>query len=110
MLGGVQATAENLQAAIDGEGSEFRDMYPKMVAEAEAEGNTPATFSFKHALAVEEIHHGLYSGALEAVQAGNDLPAARMFVCGVCGNTVNDEAPGTCPVCGAAKDQFFEVE
>ena len=50
VMGGVKSTAENLQAAIEGEGSEFKEMYPKFLKEAEEEGNTPATFSFKHAL------------------------------------------------------------
>ena len=31
--------------------------------------------SFQAALAVEEIHHGLYRGALDAVKGGGDLPA-----------------------------------
>ena len=110
VMGGVQATAENLQAAIDGEGLEFQQMYPKFVAEAEAEGNRAAAISFKNALAVEEIHHGLYSKALETLGAGGDLDAAPTHVCDVCGNTVIGEAPDKCPVCGASKDHFFEVQ
>ena len=110
VMGGVQATAENLQAAIDGEGLEFQQMYPKFVSEAEAEGNRAAAISFKNALAVEEIHHGLYSKALETLGAGGDLDAAPIHVCDVCGNTVIGEAPDKCPVCGASKDHFFEVQ
>ena len=109
VLGGVKETTENLQAAIDGEGFEFKEMYPKFVAESEAEGNKGATISFKNALAVEEIHHGLYTEALVAVQAGNDLPAAAIFVCGVCGNTVLGGAPEKCPVCGAPNAKFSEI-
>lgn len=109
VLGGVKGTPENLGAAIEGEGFEFKEMYPKFLAEAEAEDNKPAVYSFKNALAVEEIHHGLYSGALDAVKGGNDLPESTIFVCSVCGNTVNGEAPENCPVCGAPKDKFFEV-
>lgn len=109
VMGGVKGTAENLQAAVEGEGFEFQEMYPKFLAEAEAEENKPAVMSFKAALAVEEIHHGLYTGALEAVQGGSDLPETSIFVCSVCGNTVNGDAPDTCPVCGAPKDRFFEV-
>jgi rubrerythrin len=110
VLGSVKATPENLRAAIDGEGFEFTEMYPKFLKEAEEEEDTPATYSFKNALAVEEIHHGLYSDALKAVQSGQDLPQNRIFVCGVCGNTVYGEAPDVCPVCGAKKEKFFEVE
>jgi rubrerythrin len=110
VMGGIKDTADNLQAAIDGEGFEFQEMYPGYVAEAEAAGNRPAAFSFKNALAVEEIHHGLYSEALEAVQGSNDLPAARIFVCEVCGNTVYGQPPDKCPICGVPHTRFFEVE
>jgi rubrerythrin len=108
-MGGVQNTDENLQAAIEGEGFEFQQMYPKFLAEAEAENNKPAVFSFKYALAVEEIHHGLYTEALEAVTSGTDLPESKIFVCAVCGNTVKGEAPDKCPICGAAHEQFNEI-
>ena len=67
VMGGIKSTVENLEAAIEGEGSEFQEMYPKFLAEAQEEGLKPAEFSFKNALAVEEIHHGLYSKALEGV-------------------------------------------
>ncbi len=110
VLGGVKETADNLQAAIDGEGFEFQQMYPKFVAEAEAEGNQAATISFKNAMTVEEIHHGLYSQALAAVQGGADLDAATIHVCSICGNTVVGELGDACSVCGAPKDKFFEVE
>ena len=110
VMGGIKNTAENLQAAIEGEGEEFEDMYPKMLAEAQAEGNKPAEFSFKNALAVEEIHHGLYSKALESVKAGNDLPAAKIYVCPVCGNTVEGDVPDTCPVCGVPGTKFKEID
>jgi rubrerythrin len=109
VMGGIKDTADNLQAAIDGEGFEFQEMYPGYVTEAEATGNRPAAFSFKNALAVEEIHHGLYSQALEAVQGGNDLPEARIFVCEVCGNTVYGQPPDKCPICGVPHTRFFEV-
>lgn len=110
VMGGVQSTAENLGAAIEGEGFEFKEMYPKFVQEAEAEGNKPATFSFNHAMPVEEIHHGLYTKALQAVQAGNDLPEAKIYVCPICGNTVLGTPPDSCPICKAAGDKFFEVQ
>ena len=37
VMGGIKTTIENLQAAIEGEGHEFRSMYPKFVAEAQRE-------------------------------------------------------------------------
>src|SRR3972149_4366334 len=42
VMKGVGGTAENLQAAIEGEGFEFQQMYPKFLKEAKVEGNKPA--------------------------------------------------------------------
>jgi len=109
VMGGVRTTAENLQAAMEGEGHEFRTMYPRFVDEARAEGNEAAETSFRNAQAVEEVHHGLYHRALEAEKAGEDLPTAAIFVCGVCGNTAVGEPPETCPICGSPRERFFEV-
>jgi rubrerythrin len=110
-MGGVKDTKENLQAAIDGEGHEFKEMYPEFITEAEAEGNKGALISFRNAMAVEEIHHNLYSEALQALAAGEDLTAKSIHVCDVCGNTVvGDEVPEKCPVCGAPKTRFQEVD
>lgn len=110
VLGGVKSTAENLEVAIAGEGHEFREMYPGFVAEAEAEGNKPALTSFRFALAVEEVHHNLYTRALETLKAGRDLAEAKIWVCPVCGDTFVGEAPERCPVCGAPREKFFEVK
>ena len=110
VMGGIQNTAANLAEAAAGEAHEFKEMYPPMLAEAEAEGNKPAVFSFKNALAVEEIHNGLYNEALEAVQGGQDLPADAIFVCPVCGNTVNGAAPEKCPICGVTGEKFMSID
>ena len=110
VMGGMKDTPANLQAAIEGEGHEFRTMYPEFLAAAQEEGNKPAEVSFENALAVEEVHHGLYSEALAAVQAGKDLDTAPIYVCPVCGNTVVGEIPDTCSVCGVPGSRFEEVE
>jgi len=110
VIGGVEETAANLEAAIEGEGFEFTQMYPKFVKEAEKEGHKAALTSFKFAMAVEEIHHALYREALKAVQGGKDLPEQKIFICPVCGYTVKGEVPDTCPVCKTDKKKFFEVK
>jgi rubrerythrin len=109
VLGGVKSTAENLQVAIDGEAYEFREMYPKFVAQAEQEDEQGARNSFRNAMRVEQMHHALYTEALQAVKAGKDLPAADIFVCAVCGNTAVGAAPDKCPVCGARREQFTAI-
>ncbi len=110
VMDGVKGTTENLEAAIEGEGFEFQEMYPKFLAEAQSEGNKPAEHSFKNALAVEEIHHGLYSEALAAVNGGGDLPEAAIYVCPVCGNTVVGSVDAACPICGVPAEKFEEIK
>ncbi len=109
VMGGIKTTKENLQAAVEGEGYEFQKMYPEFLEQAEQEDNKSAARSFRYALAVEEIHHGLYSEALEAVKSGKDLPETEIYVCEVCGNTVKANAPDKCPICGAVKSKFKKI-
>jgi rubrerythrin len=110
VLGGIKDTKQNLQMAIDGEGHEFKEMYPEFIKVAEAEGNKAALISFRNAMAVEEIHHNLYSKALETLDGGRDLPATPIHVCDVCGNTVvGDDVPEKCPICGAPRSRFEEI-
>jgi len=108
-LGGIKETLANIEEAAAGEAHEFESMYPDFVAEAEAEGAQAALIGFKNAMAVEEIHHGLYQQALAAVQGGQDLESASIWVCQVCGNTVVGECPDQCGVCGVPKDKFVEI-
>lgn len=110
VMGGVKDTAANLQEAIAGEGHEFKEMYPQFLSEATSEGAKQAEISFKYALAVEEIHHGLYNEASEAVKGGKDLPETTIWVCPVCGNTVKGEPPEKCPICGVPGSKFFEIK
>jgi rubrerythrin len=109
VMGGVKETKQNLQVAIDGERYEFKEMYSDFIQKAEAEGNRAAVNSFRNAMAVEIIHHDLYTRALETLTTGKDLPAASIHVCEVCGNTVVGDASDKCPVCGAPKTKFKEV-
>jgi rubrerythrin len=110
VLGGIRDTKSNLREAIDGETHEFKDMYPKMIEEAEKEGNELAKISFSGANAAEKIHADMYTKALEAVEAGGDLEEKDIYVCQVCGHTVDDEAPDECPVCKAKKEAFKKIE
>jgi rubrerythrin len=109
-MGGIKKTAENLEEAIVGEGFEFQNMYPPYLAEAQKEGDKMAEISFRNALAVEEIHHDLYQKAASTVKSGKDLASRPVYVCEVCGNTVYDEAPDKCQVCGVPKERFTLID
>ena len=110
VMNGVGSTADNLQAAIEGEGHEFKSMYPGFVAEAKKEGNQAAIKSFEFAMAVEKIHYDFYGQAAEAIKNGKDLTLAKIFVCPVCGNTVLNEVPEKCPICGVPGSKFSEIK
>ena len=109
-MDGVRSTTENLAEAIEGEHHEFVSMYPEFIAVAEQEGNKRAEISFKNAMAVEKIHYGLYSNALEAVSGKKDLPPAQIHICTVCGNTFVGSVPDRCPICNAPKEKFVEMK
>jgi len=109
VLKGVKTTEENLKQAIEGETYEFQEMYPEMIKDAEEEKEAAALFAFKVANAVEEIHAGLYKKALDSVKSGKDMESTDVFVCQICGNTVEGEAPDECPICKAPKKMFNKI-
>jgi rubrerythrin len=109
-LNGIRATADNLKEAISGEHHEFTEMYPGFLAQAKTEANSKAEKSFDYANKVEKVHHGLYQQALKDLEAGKKLDSKPIFVCQICGYTVEGEAPDKCPVCNALKANFKKVD
>jgi rubrerythrin len=107
--GGIGSTAENLEEAVSGETHEFTKMYPEYLEIARKEGNGQALWSFDMANQVEEIHAGYFEAALKAMESGEKLAEVDYYVCQVCGNTVEAEAPEKCPICNAPKAQFKKV-
>jgi rubrerythrin len=106
-LGEIGNTTENLKVAVAGETHEFKSMYPVMIEAAKEEGNKTAERSFAFANEVEKVHAELYQKALDKLDSIKD---ADYHVCSVCGMTVENEAPDTCPVCGANGSAFFKVD
>ena len=107
---GIKFTKENLAAAIGGEHYEFTDMYPGFIKQAEAEGKTQAKRSFDMANQVEKVHHGLFQAALDKVNQDKAIAEKPIFVCQVCGNTVEGAAQDRCSVCGAPAKMFKKVD
>jgi rubrerythrin len=102
----VKATKDNLLAAIGGENYEFTQMYPGFIKQADTEDKAGAKDSFELANKVEQIHHGLFQAAFDMLEGGQPLAEKPFYVCQICGNTVEGEAPEKCPVCGAPKRMF----
>jgi rubrerythrin len=109
-MDGVGSTKENVMAAVTDEHYEFTRMYPPFIDDAKRENNERAIRSFGYANEVEQVHHGYFEEALESLKAGQQLKDEPYFVCPVCGNTVAGEAPEKCPICGASRSQFKQVE
>jgi rubrerythrin len=110
VLQGIKSTRENLQTAISGENHEFTEMYPQFIEAASSENEKKAVDSFDLANKVEKIHHSLYQEALSDLEKGAAKELKAFYVCQVCGNTVEGEAPDRCPVCGAPKKMFKPIE
>jgi len=105
-LEGISSTAENLQAAIDGETYEYQEMYPPMVEQAEADDHK-ARRMFKYATEAEAVHAKLYAMALEAVQQGKDLDV-DFYLCPICGYIEFGKPTEDCPVCGTKPEKFVQ--
>ncbi len=104
----IKSTRENLQAAISGEDLEWEKMYPEMIQTAKNEGNKVAELSFRYANEVEKIHSQLYRTLLDRPSTSEgEFP---YFVCPICGNTVEKEAPEACSICGTSGRQFKRID
>ncbi|VVB95398.1 Rubrerythrin [uncultured archaeon] len=108
VMGAVGKTRDNLNGAIAGETSEFRDMYPKFIEEAKKEKASDAVIlSLDVANKVEKIHAGLYKQALDNLGKNKETD---YYVCSICGNTVENGAPERCPICNAPKEMFRKID
>lgn len=110
VLGEIRSTRENLQAAIAGEHYEYTRMYPGFIKQAEADKEEQARTSFNFANEVEKVHHRLFLSALGDMDKGQPAPLTAFFVCQGCGHTVEGVALEVCPICGAPKSMFKQVD
>jgi rubrerythrin len=101
---------KNLELAIAGETFEIEEMYPVYIEVAKFQGEKGAQRSFEWSYASELTHKQLFERALEAVISGKDIELGPVQVCGVCGYTLEGEAPDRCPICNALKEKFKAFE
>jgi len=106
-LKATRSTAENLKESISRETTVFQEMYPPMIAAAQAEGNKEAERTFIFANEVEKVHAALFEKALKTMEA---KMLVDVFVCPVCGHTVVGEPLEKCPVCGAVKKLYKKID
>ncbi len=99
-------TLKNLEHGIAGENFEITEMYPVYIETAKFQGESGAVKTFEWALNTEKEHKKLYEKAKEAVSKKKDVALGPVQVCGVCGFTLEGEAPDNCPICKAKKEMF----
>ena len=110
-LNGIGSTAENLEAAADGENYEWTDMYEEFAKVAEEEGFADLAKKFRGVAAIEKHHEERYRALLKNVQEAKvfEKSSVQIWECRNCGHiVVGEKAPEICPVC-AHPQSFFEV-
>ena len=109
LLNGIGTTAENLEAAAQGENYEWTDMYATMAKEAREEGFDHIAFLFEEVAKIEKEHEDRYRRLLANVEGGLvfSRDGEMIWQCGNCGHIhVGKQAPEMCPVCAHPKAYF----
>ena len=110
-LKGIGNTAENLEAAADGENFEWTDMYEDFAKTAEKEGFPELAAKFRGVAMIEKRHEERYRALLENVETAKvfEKSEVKVWECRNCGHiVVGTKAPEVCPVC-AHPQSYFEV-
>lgn len=107
-LKGIGKTGENFDTAIAGETYGIEEMYPAFKAVAELQDEKSAIRSIDYAVAAEKDHAQFYKRAKESVYNEKDLNIGDIWVCSVCGHTVEGEPPDICPVCKVKKEMYVK--
>ena len=110
-LEGIGDTAENLQAAAEGENYEWTDMYAGFAETAEKEGFKELAAKFRLVAAIEKHHEERYRALLHNVEMKEVFKRSEVKVweCRNCGHiVVGEKAPEICPAC-AHPQAYFEI-
>ncbi len=108
---GINGTRENLAAAAAGESDEWMEMYPRMAAEARAEGFADIAAIFEGIGEIEKAHQERFKALLTGLEQGTLFrkEAPVSWKCRNCGHRhEGPEAPATCPVCHHPR-AYFEI-
>jgi rubrerythrin len=102
----IMDTETNLKQAFESEMKAKNEYYPKLIRDAEEEGEKAASLIFSHARDVEGYHAAIYKKALDHMMHEKDVVYQ---VCQVCGYIAEEEAPDNCPICNARKEMFRAI-
>ena len=110
-LQGIGNTAQNLDAAANGENYEWTDMYEEFAKTAEAEGFKELAEKFRKVGEIEKQQEERYRALLKNVETAEVFKKSQVKVweCRNCGHmVVGTNAPEVCPVC-AHPQSYFEI-
>ena len=110
-LKGIGNTAENLEAAADGENFEWTDMYEDFAKTAEKEGFPELAARVRGVAMIEKRHEERYRALLKNIETAKvfEKSEVKVWECRNCGHiVVGTKAPEICPVC-AHPQSYFEI-
>lgn len=103
----ISTTLENLQESVDNESYEAGVLYPALYDRARAEHQTMAMRSMNFARSAEREHAALLTQAL--LELDRHPPPATLYVCPLCGKTVESLDFRKCPNCFTTAGRFVKL-
>ena len=111
LVAGIGTTAENLEAAADGEHEEWTSMYPEFAKVAREEGFTKIANLFEAVAKIEKEHEERYRLLLANVKDEKVFKKDEKIIwqCRNCGFVIEaEQAPLLCPACKHPQ-AYFEI-
>ena len=113
LVAGIGTTAENLEAAADGEHEEWTSMYPEFAKVAREEGFTKIANLFEAVAKIEKEHEERYRILLANVKDEKVFKKDEKIIwqCRNCGYVCESpQAPQVCPVCAHPQAYFEQIK
>ncbi|UZE45023.1 rubrerythrin [Selenomonas sputigena] len=113
LVAGIGTTAENLEAAADGEHEEWTSMYPEFAKVAREEGFTKIANLFEAVAKIEKEHEERYRLLLANVKDEKVFKKDDKIIwqCRNCGYVCESpQAPQVCPVCAHPQAYFEQLK
>ena len=113
LVAGIGTTAENLEAAADGEHEEWTSMYPEFAKVAREEGFTKIANLFEAVAKIEKEHEERYRLLRANVKDEKVFKKDEKIIwqCRNCGYVCESpQAPQVCPVCAHPQAYFEQLK
>ena len=113
LVAGIGTTAENLEAAAEGEHGEWTSMYPEFAKVAREEGFTKIANLFEAVAKIEKEHEERYRILLANVKDEKVFKKDEKIIwqCRNCGYVCESpQAPQVCPVCAHPQAYFEQLK